>query len=41
MLLTVPRPEGIFYMVFVAPDNRFDQLSGPFQQMVDSLQFSR
>lgn len=41
MLLTVPRPEGIFYMVFVAPDNRFEQLSGPFQQMVDSLQFSR
>lgn len=41
MLLTVPRPEGLFYMVFVAPDNRFDQLSAPFQRMVDSLEFSR
>lgn len=41
MLLTVPRPEGLFYMVFVAPDNRFEQLSSPFQQMVNSLQFSR
>lgn len=39
MLLTVPRPEGLFYMVFVAPDNRFEQLSAPFEQMVNSLTF--
>ncbi|MCC6265290.1 MAG: M48 family metalloprotease [Bryobacterales bacterium] len=39
MLLTVPRPEGLFYMVFVAPDSRFEQLSAPFEQMVNSLTF--
>lgn len=41
MLLTVPRPEGLFYMVFVAPDRQFEQLSAPFEQMVDSLEFRR
>jgi beta-barrel assembly-enhancing protease len=39
MLLTVARPEGLFYMVFVGPENQFDQLGSTFNQMLNSLQF--
>jgi Zn-dependent protease with chaperone function len=39
-LLTVARPEGLFYMVFVAPQNNFQQLEGTFQQMLNSIRFS-
>jgi hypothetical protein len=39
VLLTVPRPEGVFYMVFIAPQQQFQQLSGTFEQMVKSIQF--
>ena len=38
-LLTVERPEGLFYMVFVAPQNQFQKLESAFQQMVDSIRF--
>jgi hypothetical protein len=38
-LLTVERPEGLFYMVFIAPQQNFSQMQGAFQQMIDSLQF--
>jgi predicted Zn-dependent protease len=40
VLLTVPRPQGLFYMVFVTPSSRFEQFQGSFQQMLQSLQFS-
>jgi hypothetical protein len=39
MLLTVARPEGLFYMVFVAPQNQFSQLGGAFEPIVQSIQF--
>jgi hypothetical protein len=39
-LLTVARPEGLFYMVFIAPERNFGQLEGTFQQMINSLQFA-
>jgi beta-barrel assembly-enhancing protease len=39
VLLTVARPEGVFYMVFIAPQQQFQQLSGTFEQMVQSIQF--
>ena len=39
MLLTVARPEGLFYMVFVGPENQFDQLGATFNQMLSSIQF--
>ena len=38
-LLTVSRPEGLFYLVFIAPAKDFPQLQNTFQQMVNSLQF--
>jgi hypothetical protein len=39
-LLTVARPEGLFYMVFVGPEQNFSQLEGAFQQMINSLRFA-
>jgi hypothetical protein len=39
MLLTVARPEGLFYMVCVAPQNQFSQLGGAFEPIVQSIQF--
>ncbi len=41
LLLTVQRPEGIFYMVFVAPDQNFNQLQGAFNEMVQSIRFTQ
>ncbi len=38
-LLTVLRPEGLFYLVFVAPENQFSQLQSTFDRMVASLRF--
>ena len=34
-LLTVIRPEGLFYMVFIAPQKSFAGLQGAFDQMVN------
>ncbi|HWQ52445.1 MAG TPA: M48 family metallopeptidase [Bryobacteraceae bacterium] len=40
-LLTVARPEGLFYMVFVAPQRDFNQLESTFSQMIQSIRFAR
>jgi hypothetical protein len=39
LLLTVARPEGLFYVVFIGPRSQFVQLEGVFNQMLQSLQF--
>ena len=39
-LLTVRTPQGLFYMIFVAPQQQFAQLQGTFNQMVQSIRFS-
>jgi beta-barrel assembly-enhancing protease len=36
-LLTVQRPEGLFYIVFVSPENARAQLQPAFQEMIQSL----
>jgi predicted Zn-dependent protease len=41
MLLTVQRPEGLFYMVFVAPQQSWSQSQGAFDQMVRSIDFRK
>jgi beta-barrel assembly-enhancing protease len=41
VLLTVARPEGLFYMVFIAPDQHFQSVQGAFGEMVNSIQFRR
>ena len=40
MLLTVTRPQGLFYLVFIAPQGDFRNLQGTFDEMVRSLRFS-
>jgi len=39
-LLTVTTPQGLFYMVFIAPAQQFGQLQNTFDQMVQSIRFS-
>jgi hypothetical protein len=38
-LVTVARPEGLFYMVFIAPQSVFDSVQGTFEDVVRSVQF--
>ena len=38
-VVTVVRPEGLFYMVFIAPRSRFDSVQGTFEDIVRSVQF--
>ncbi|HWR51613.1 MAG TPA: M48 family metallopeptidase [Bryobacteraceae bacterium] len=40
VLVTVARPEGLFYMVLVAPSNNFQQIEAAFHQMVQSVRFA-
>jgi hypothetical protein len=39
ILLTVQRPDGLFYMVFVGPEQGFAQLQPAFERMAGSIQF--
>ncbi len=39
VLLTVQRPDGLFYMVFVGPEQGFNQLQPAFERMAQSIQF--
>ena len=39
VLVTVARPEGLFYMVFVAPQSRFEAVQGTFEDIVRSVKF--
>lgn len=39
VLMTVARPDGLFYLVFVGPEQGFDQLQPSFERMAQSLQF--
>jgi predicted Zn-dependent protease len=39
-LLTVERPEGLFYIIFIAPQPDFKSLQGTFDEMVRSIRFS-
>jgi hypothetical protein len=39
MLVTVDRPQGVLYMVFIAPEQDYRQLQGTFEQMLRSVRF--
>jgi Zn-dependent protease with chaperone function len=39
MLVTVQRPEGLFYMVFIAPENEYSKIQGVFEHMLRSVRF--
>jgi predicted Zn-dependent protease len=40
-LLTVERPQGLFYLVLIAPENSFASAQPVFEQMLRSLRFAR
>ena len=39
ILVTISRPEGLFYMVFAAPEEGYDRLDDAFNRMLNSLRF--
>ena len=39
VLATVARPEGLFYVVFIAPQSLFDQIQPTFEAVLRSVQF--
>jgi hypothetical protein len=39
-LVTVPRPEGLFYMIFIAPQSEADQIQDVIRQVIASVRFS-
>jgi Zn-dependent protease with chaperone function len=39
LLVTTIRPEGLFYIVFIAPDSEFQQAEPVFNQMLRSVRF--
>ncbi|MDA1312807.1 MAG: M48 family metallopeptidase [Acidobacteria bacterium] len=39
MLLTVSRPQGVFYMLFIAPENQYGRLQSTFDRMAGSIRF--
>ena len=38
-LVTVMRPQGLFYVIFIAPEKDYPQLQDTLQKMLDSLRF--
>jgi beta-barrel assembly-enhancing protease len=40
MLLTVARPEGLFYLVFISPERKWDQAQPVFDRMIQSIHFA-
>ena len=41
MLLTVEGPSGLFYMVFIAPMNEYREHQTAFEQIMNTVRFSR
>ena len=40
VLVTVTRPQGLFYLVLIAPSQSYGQMQDAFQQMLDSVKFN-
>jgi Zn-dependent protease with chaperone function len=40
-LVTVTRPDGLYYFIFVAPDSHYDQFKGAFESILASVQFKQ
>lgn len=38
-LVTVARPQGLFYLIFIAPRSAFDQIQGTFEDVLRSVRF--
>ena len=39
MLVTVARPQGLFYLVFIAPESEYSQVQKSFETMLTSVRF--
>jgi hypothetical protein len=39
VLVTVARPQGLFYIVFIAPKSEFDKIQPTFEGVVRSVMF--
>lgn len=39
MLVTVSRPQGLFYIVFIAPESEFSQVQKSYEEMLKSVRF--
>lgn len=39
VLVTVERPAGLFYLIFIAPQSEFDQIQGTFEDVLRSVRF--
>jgi len=39
MLVTVARPEGLFYLIFISPERNWDQTHLTFEHMIQSIHF--
>ena len=40
VLATVARPEGLFYVVFIAPQSLFDEIQPSFEDVLRSVRFN-
>ncbi len=38
-VVTVARPEGLFYVIFIAPQSLFDQIQGTFEEVLRTIRF--
>jgi hypothetical protein len=41
MLVTVARPQGLYYLVFIAPQNEFQQVQKTYEDMLQSVRFKQ
>ena len=41
MLITVARPEGLFYLVFISPERKWDQTQAVLEHMIQSIRFAK
>jgi beta-barrel assembly-enhancing protease len=41
VLLTLPRPQGLFYLIFIAPESEASSSNNAFQTMLQSLRFAQ
>jgi hypothetical protein len=39
-MVTVPRPQGLFYLVFIAPQSEWSAVQTIFESMLKSIRFS-
>ena len=39
-LVASPRPEGLFYVLMIAPENEYNTLRGQYEQVVNSVRFA-